>query len=262
LRQKIEQRQELSMWFSIVGITALIVLSILLMTITYSWSQTKNLPSKIKHDLKTPAISEQDVIIQIVGFSKLWFRKQFSLIDKELEQMESGLLRSGLIAAREEYSLQDATQTLHWQLEAERQHRHSTIAFLESFRSSLLPLGLIIALVSLILQLVTDNSSVSGLGVPALSILSFALCLNTLVLRALSLKLSTKTDAEDRALRLSAEGLLMILQHKTPAQVRAQLEGMLSGLDTVKSVRVVDSHSNPRVVKREQALFANSQRAS
>ena len=251
------------MWFGIVGITALIALSILLMTITYSWSQAKELPSKIKHNLKSTTMTEQDVIIQIVGFSKLWFRKQFALIDKEIEQMESGILRSGLIAAREEYSLQDATQTLHWQLEAERQQRQSTINLLEDFRSSLLPIGLIVAFFSLALQLVSaEPQSINGLGVPALSILSFALCMNTLVLRALSQKLSAKTEAEDRVRRLSAEGLLMILQHKTPAQVRSQLEGMLTGLDIVKNVRAVDLQASPQMLKREAPSFATNQRAS
>lgn len=251
------------MWFGIVGITALIVLSILLMTISYSWSQAKELPSKIKHNLKSTTMTEQDVIIQIVGFSKLWFRKQFALIDKEIEQMESGILRSGLIAAREEYALQDATQTLHWQLEAERQQRQSTINLLEDFRSSLLPIGLIVAFFSLALQLVSaEPQSINGLGVPALSILSFALCMNTLVLRALTQKLAAKTEAEDRVRRLSAEGLLMILEHKTPAQVRSQLEGMVTGLDVVKNIRAVDLQVSPQMLKREAPSFATNQRAS
>jgi hypothetical protein len=54
----------------------------------------------------------------------------------------------------------------------------------------------------------------------------------------------------------------MILEHKTPAQVRSQLEGMVTGLDVVKNIRAVDLQVSPQMLKREAPSFATNQRAS
>ena len=251
------------MWLSIISIVALVVLSVSLLIISYSWTQVKALPSELKRDLKTPEVDEQNTIIQVVGFSKLWFRKQFSLIDKELGTMEKSVFRTGLIAVREEYSEKDAAQTLHWQIEQARQQRLNVIVLLETASSNLLPLGLLVATCSLIFQLPDISSANQGLfGLPALCILAFTLFTNALALKPLCCRLHSMLAHEDRALRLCAEGLIMIRQHKTPAQVRALLEGMNSGFDIAKNVRTMEPPSNARPIREKNSSFFSNQRAS
>lgn len=97
---------------------------------------------------------------------------------------------------------------------------------------------------------------------PALIVLAFALFMNAIVLKALSHKLHAMLELEDHALRLSAEGLIMILQHKTPAQVRAQLEGMTNGLEVIKNVRPVESKQPAQNVRQKNTSFFSGQRAS
>lgn len=255
------------MWLSIFGIVTLIALSGLFILFNHSWASLKALPSDLKRDLKKPESDEQSTIVQIVGFSKLWFRKQFALIDKELAMMDKSLMRTGLIAVREEYSEEDATQTLSWQIERSRHQRQKTIAMIEGLGSNLLPIALFISVVTLIIQLSVDvpsgtSASTSILGMPALISLAFALFMNALVLKALSQKLYAMLELEDHALRLSAEGLIMILRHKTPAQVRAQLEGMAFGLDVVKNVRSVEPKPAAKMVRQKNTSFFSGQRAS
>ena len=255
------------MWLSIFGIVTLIALSGLLIIINHSWASLRALPSELKRDLKKPESDEQSIIVQIVGFSKLWFRKQFALVDKELAMMDKNLMRTGLIAVREEYSEEDAAQTLNWQIENARQQRKKTISIIEGLGSNLLPIALFVSVVTLIIQLSIDTpasalESTAILGMPALVSLAFALFMNALVLKALSHRLYAMLELEDHALRLSAEGLIMILQHKTPAQVRAQLEGMTQGLEVIKNVRAVDPKQAANIVRQKNTSFFNGQRAS
>jgi hypothetical protein len=251
------------MWLSIFGIVMLMVLSGLFIIVNHSWASLKALPSELKHDLKEPESDEQNIIIQIVGFSKLWFRKQFALIDKELAMMDKNLMRTGLIAVREEYSEEDATQTLNWQIEGARQQRQKNIAMIEALSSNLLPIALLISVCTLIIQLSANTSASAGIiGMPALIVLAFALFMNALVLKALSHKLYAMLELEDHALRLSAEGLIMILQHKTPAQVRAQLEGMTNGLEVIKNVRPVEAKQPAQNARQKNTSFFSGQRAS
>lgn len=251
------------MWLSIFGIVALIALSGVLVIINHSWASVKALPSKLKHDLKKPEADDQSIIVQVVGFSKLWFRKQFTLIDKELAMMDKSLMRTGLIAVREEYSEEDASQTLNWQVESACQQRQKTIAMIEGLGSNLLPIALFISVCTLIIQLSSDASASSGiLGMPALVTLAFALFMNALALKALSHRLYAMLEHEDHTLRLSAEGLIMLLQQKTPAQIRAQLEGMTNGLEVVKNVRALESRNGVQTVRQKNTSFFNGQRAS
>lgn len=251
------------MWLSIFSVVTLIVLSALLLIFNQSWTRIKALPSEIKRDLKAPAIDEQNIIIQVVGFSKLWFRKQFSLIDKELGSMDKSLLRTGLIAVREEYSEKDAAQTLHWQIEQARQERLRVISALEALSSNLLPLGLLIACGTLLLQLSNTLETTTQLvGIPALTILIFVLFTNICILKTLSHRLYANLDRENHAFRLCAEGLMMIHQHKTPAQVRALLEGMTNGLDVERNVRAVESRPNTQQIRERNRSFFSNQRAS
>jgi hypothetical protein len=251
------------MWLSILGIATLLLLSCLLIVINHSWASLKALPATLKRDLKEPESNEQSIIVQVVGFSKLWFRKQFALIDKELATMDKSLMRTGLIAAREEYSEEDATQTLSWQIESTRQQRQKTIAMIEGVNSNLLPVALLVSVCTLIIQFSADSTESAGIiGMPALIALAFALLLNTLVLKTLSLKLWAMLELEDHTLRLSAEGLIMILQHKTPAQIRAQLEGMTNGLEVLKNVRAVEPRSVAKATRQKNSSFFSGQRAS
>lgn len=222
------------MWLTISSIAALFVLSALLVVINHSWAKTKQSFSNIQSDARTLEESHLSTIIQMVAFSKLWFRKQFNIIDAELQTMEKGVLRSGLVAVREEYSANETGSLLNWQIEQAVQGRKERLAILETLSSNILYVAFFIAFSAIAINAHwVAEAGVSGatLATPSLITIITALALLTFSITPLTQRLEKNLKTYSEHLTLCAEGVVMIQDQKTPATIRALLEGMISGLE-------------------------------
>lgn len=222
------------MWLTISSIAALFVLSALLVVLNHTWAATKQSFSNIKSDARALEESHLSTIIQMVAFSKLWFRKQFNIIDAELQTMEKGVLRSGLVAVREEYSANETGSLLNWQIEQAVQGRKERLAILETLSSNILYVAFFIAFSAIAINAHwVAEAGVSGatLATPGLITIITALALLTFAIKPLAQRLEKNLKTYSEHLTLCAEGVVMIQDQKTPATIRALLEGMISGLE-------------------------------
>lgn len=222
------------MWLTISSIAALFMLSALLIVAHHSWAKTKQSFSNIKADARTLEETHLSKIIQMVAFSKLWFRKQFNIIDAELQTMEKGLLSSGLVAVREEYSASETRSLLSWQLEKSMQARKERLALLETLSNNILYIAFFIAFSATAANahwLVGTEASGITLVIPGFATIITALALLTFGIKPLIHRLEKNLKIYSEHLTLCAEGVLLIQSQKTPATIRALLEGMVSGLE-------------------------------
>lgn len=222
------------MWLTPASVAALFVLSASLVVINHTWSKTKQGFSNIKSDAKPLDETHLSTIIKMVAFSKLWFRKQFNIIDAELQTMEKGVLRSGLVAVREEYSTNETGSLLNWQIEQAVQGRKERLAILETLSSNILYVAFFIAFSAIAINAHwVAEAGVFGatLATPSLITIITALALLTFVIKPLTLRLEKNLKTYSEHLTLCAEGVVMIQDQKTPATIRALLEGMTSGLE-------------------------------
>ena len=247
------------MWLSLIGMLSVIALCIFNQIILRSWHDTRALIDHLKRDLKTPEQNDSNTIIQVVGFAKLWFRKQFALIDKELSNMNAGLVRTGLIAIREEYSDAELQQTLCWQRNLDLSKRIQTLNAVQSLNSNWMPIALLVATTTMIVQLWLPQALPTQFGVPALCIMAFALTVKMFSFETLITRLTSNLLLEQRSLELCSEGLLMLNQHKTPAQIRALMEGMTEGLNTMHRMHPSTQSAKPFVSAKSASVLTTKQ---
>lgn len=220
------------MVLSVLTVTSLVASIFIYLFIQCSWAGLKTKLRLLKQ-LREEAPNEQNHIIHLVAYSKLWFRKQFSIIDQELEKMDSSLIKTGLAAVREEYTHDDLKTVMAWRAEREQQTKLTLKQQLENCERNLLNLGLINGVVALLLssQFADETSTVGSILLPCLCAILAALLIQTLVFNPLIEKLSTRIAKESRIAALSIEGVSLIHEKKTPAMIRELLESMALGAD-------------------------------
>jgi len=223
------------MWLSLLSVVALIVCCSVILVITHSWNDIKSCFSHLRNDLRTIEPNNQPVLVQIISFSKLWFRKQFALIDKELLTMPPSILRTGLVAIREDYEQTELEKTLTWQRQEHATARLKTISPIETLSQTLITVAMLVGVCVLTIQVsFIAPSATLTLGMPTLFVLATALALQSFLVKPLLQRLLNNLHSEQAAQQLCVEGITLIHQRKTPAQVRALMEGMLKGLEASK----------------------------
>lgn len=220
------------MWLSLLSVLALILCCTAILILTHSWKNIRSNVPLLRKDLQQIEHTKQQTFVQVISFSKLWFRKQFALIDKELVAMQPTLLRTGLVAIREEYACDELEKTLLWQRQVSTSARLKVMAPLQTLSQTLITIAMLIGVCALAIQVAfMDPATTSNLGLPTLLVLATALAIQGLVVKPLLERLIGNLHAEQSAQALCSEGIALIHQQKTPAQVRALMEGMLKGLE-------------------------------
>ncbi|KZX76792.1 hypothetical protein A3715_12195 [Oleiphilus sp. HI0009] len=246
------------MWLSLLSIFIFIVLCSIFIIATLSWKEAKSAYIELRQDHAELEADEQQALIQIVAFSKLWFRKQFNFIDRELINMSPSLLRTGLIAVREEYEEDELQKTLQWQLKSAIQARKRHINKLELLNTNLLTIAMFVAVMTLIGQLQFMSIEGAELALAPLTTLAFALCVQGFVCKPLIERLYRQMEIHHDALNIHAEGIMMISQGQTPAQIRSVLEAMTNGLDHIKG----PAKPANKVAKKPSSFIFTTRKAS
>lgn len=184
---------------------------------------------------------------QVQYFATLWFRKQETLIDLELERLDNAFLKKGLQMVRDQESAEDVLAHLNWQISQERARQTEVINLYRAMANYAPVFGLIGALFGLVNMLNTiglgDLSSVaSDMGLALVAVL-YGLLLANLVFKPVVSKLEQRRHLSVTQLSLMAEGIGMIQQRRTPSVIRAtlmafMLDPELSERETIRQFNV------------------------
>lgn len=173
---------------------------------------------------------EQD-IERIVGFAKLWFRRQVGQIDKQLEALDDPFMQRGLQMVRDQQSYEDIMAVLNWKI---AQHRAQKTAIINIFRSmaSYAPaFGMVGSLVGLVnmLQGVDDGAIASITADMAIALITtfYGLLLSNLLFKPIAVKLEQSRQLTTIKLSMIAEGLAMLQQNRTPSAIHDTLKSFL-----------------------------------
>tara|TARA_R110002072_G_scaffold47597_2_gene130751 strand:+ start:18860 stop:19675 length:816 start_codon:yes stop_codon:yes gene_type:complete len=161
---------------------------------------------------------------QILHFSTLWFRKQYAMIDRDLERLDSPFLKKGLQMVRDGQSSDDVISLLNWSISQIRAKESAVINIFRSmatFAPAFGMVGSLVGLVNMLQTIETGNLSAvsSDMGV-ALVTTFYGLLLANLVFKPIATKLEQRRHLKIIQLTMMAEGVALIQQQRTPSAIR------------------------------------------
>lgn len=161
---------------------------------------------------------------QILHFAALWFRKQYALIDRDLERLDNPFLKKGLQMVRDQQSNEDVMSLLNWSISQVRAKESAVINIFRSmatFAPAFGMVGSLVGLVNMLQTIETGNLSAvsSDMGI-ALVTTFYGLLLANLVFKPIATKLEQRRHLKIIQLTMMAEGIALIQQQRTPSAIR------------------------------------------
>jgi chemotaxis protein MotA len=225
----VSQIPQTVVWLSLSSLILILGFCVLALLSTFSWSQLASTAQRSKQLFSTPPQHSQADIFELVGFSKLWFRKQFALIDREMANIRNPLTKQGLQGIRDGQQLEDLKAVLTWQA---RQHLKASLDAIKIYSSlsTYAPaMGALVALmhVAAILSNQPQTSDVYQAISAGLLCMIYGLVLAHFVFKPFTHKLENAYQTQAHEQSLILEGVALIYNKRTPAVVRSNLEAML-----------------------------------
>lgn len=161
---------------------------------------------------------------QVLYFSTLWFRKQYGMIDRDLESLDNPFLKKGLQMVRDGQTSDDVMSLLNWSISQVRAKESAVINIFRSmatFAPAFGMVGSLVGLVNMLQTIETGNLSAvsSDMGV-ALVTTFYGLLLANLVFKPIATKLEQRRHLKIIQLTMMAEGIALIQQQRTPSAIR------------------------------------------
>jgi chemotaxis protein MotA len=174
--------------------------------------------TKLKH-YQPPDLALE--IAKLTSYSKLWFRKQFQIVDGELEKLDDPFMRRGLQAIRDQEALDDTMNMLHWKISQQRDQDNKRISVMQSLSQQLPVFSILVALLVLLggLQGELSLQGFSGIISEAILCVASALLLNQWLVKPLIMQCERIRDASTKRLQLIADGIALVHQQRTPSIV-------------------------------------------
>lgn len=184
---------------------------------------------------------------QILHFSQLWFRKLYHLIDRDIEALDNQFLKKGLQMVRDRQSGDDLLALMNWKLTQEKDRDARTIKVFQSMANYAPVFGLIGSLLG-VMSFVQgiDSTAITTTGIESLSMglvaafvsTLYGLLLAHLMIKPLIVKLELSRAQYLKRMSMLAEGVVMIEQQRTPAEIR---DILLDYIQSINSELDVDS---------------------
>lgn len=172
-------------------------------------------------------------IKRLLGFSKLWFRKQYRQLDAELEALDDPFLQRSLQMVRDRQPAEDLMATMNWHIAQYRARETAVINIFRAMATFAPAFGMVGSLVGLVnmLQGVSgaDLSSMTADMAIALITTFYGLLLANLVFKPIATKLEQRRNLTTIQLSLVAEGVSLIQQQRTPAALQDTLQSFVQG---------------------------------
>lgn len=203
-------------------------------------------------------------IERLVGFSKLWFRKQFSQIDEQLEQLnEDPFMQRGLQMVRDRQPYEDVMATLNWKISQYRARETAVINIFRSMSTFAPAFGMVGSLVGLVNMLQGVNATnLSGMTADmaiALITTFYGLLLANLVFKPIATKLEQRRNLKTIQLSMIAEGIAMLHQQRTPSAMQDTLFNFIQGqqdhVQIKASVPSFESAKGSQAASRSKSLM-------
>lgn len=169
---------------------------------------------------------------QILHFATLWFRKQFGMIDRDLEKLDNQFLKKGLQMVRDKQSHDDIMALLNWSISQIRAKESAVINIYRSmatFAPAFGMVGSLVGLVNMLQTIETGNLTAvsSDMGI-ALVTTFYGLLLANLVFKPIATKLEQRRHLKIIQLTMMAEGVALIQQQRTPSAIRDVLMSFMA----------------------------------
>ena len=178
-------------------------------------------------------------IARIVGFSKLWFRRQIGQIDQQLEKLDDTFMQKGLQMVRDQQAYEDVMAVLNWKIAQYRTKETAVINIFRSMAAFAPAFGMVGSLVGLVnmLQGVDEGAIAAITADMAIALITtfYGLLLANLVFKPIATKLEQRRNLITIKLSMIAEGIAMLQQNRTPSAIQDTLLSFLQGqkLDAV-----------------------------
>ncbi len=189
---------------------------------------------------------EQDVskeMKQVLHFSILWFRNQAALIDRDLDRLDNTFLKTGLQMVRDRQPQDEVFAHLNRCIAQVRSNETALINMYRSMANYAPAFGLLGAFLGLATILGMMEGATIGLVSShigqALITSFYGILLANLVFKPAALKLEQKRHFKITRLTLLAEGVMLIQQQRTPAQIKELLSSFVND-----SMQMVMSEEN------------------
>ncbi len=256
---------------SLVNLPALAIVLVgtaLATALSFSFQEIRTAFARLRslEDVKTSEMTNS--ANQILHFSQLWFRKLYTLIDRDIETLgshaanskalKSDVLKKGLQMVRDRQPVEDIQALMSWKLMQEKNRDSQSIRVLQAMSSYAPVFGLIGTLVGVIslLQGFEPASGfeamIIGLSVAAVSTL-YGLLLSQLVFKPLVLKLERSRAQHVQALAMLAEGVVMIAKQRRPAEIRDILLDYIDSLADPQNSKSKNTQ-NPSTMRKPALL--------
>lgn len=225
----VSQIPQTAVWLSLSSLILILGFCALALLSSFSWSQLASAAQRSKQLFSTPTHHSQADIFELVGFSKLWFRKQFALIDREMANIRNPLTKQGLQGIRDGQQLEDLKAVLTWQARQHLQASLDTIKIYSSLSNYAPAMGALVALmhVAAVLSNQPQTSDIYQALAAGLLCMIYGLVLAHFVFKPFTHKLESAYQAQAHEQSLILEGVALIYNKRTPALVRSNLEAML-----------------------------------
>ena len=202
----------------------------------------------------------------ILHFAQLWFRNQYSLIDRDLSKLDRPFLKKGLQMIRDRQASDDILSLLNWQIS---QVNRNEGRYSEVFRSmvGLAPAlgiaGTVVALLNMVYMLeqgaaVHEAASMMGF---ALVSTFYGLILANFVFKPIVTRLEARRIKEVQHITLLAEGIILIHERRTPALIRDTMMTYIESM-AASSPLQKEKKSSKRGEKKPMLLKFGLQRSS
>jgi chemotaxis protein MotA len=218
-----------ALWLSLPSLILIAGLCALALLTTFSWDQLARTARHAKHCLSNQTNSNQAAVFELVAFSKLWFRKQFTLIDREIPNIRNPITQQGLQGIRDGQQLEDLNAVLKWQAQQQLRSSIDAIKIFSSLSTYAPAMGAVVALmhVAAILSSNPQTSDMYQALSAGLICMIYGIVLAHFVFKPFANQLENAYYAQERKQNLILEGIALIYNKRTPAVVRSNLEAML-----------------------------------
>ncbi len=212
----------------LVNLPALLVVvagTLLATVLSFSVAELKQAYHRVKSLDKISEAEMTSDANQILHFSQLWFRKLYSLIDRDIEALDNPFLKKGLQMIRDRQSGEDVMALMKWKLTQEKDRDARTIKVFQTMAKHAPVFGLVGSLLGIMsfvhgIDQTTEIAAISmGLTAAFVSTL-YGLLFAHLVIKPLIIKLEYSRAQHLKRMSMLAEGVVMIEQQRTPAEIR------------------------------------------
>ncbi|KZY76592.1 hypothetical protein A3740_12430, partial [Oleiphilus sp. HI0068] len=176
----------------------------------------------------------------ILHFAQLWFRNQYTLIDRDLSKLDKPFLKKGLQMIRDRQPSDDILSLLNWQISQVNLNEGRYIGIFRTL-ANLAPTfgiaGTVLALLNIAFILeqgraVSEAASLMGF---ALVSTFYGLILASFVFKPIAERLEQRRLKEVQHITLLAEGIVLIHERRTPAVIRETLMTYIESMNALSA---------------------------